>query len=231
MGEEGKLESLPCSSRCLSHPHASTRCIKREGVFSRVFLHVVHKIKLLHLFPCVAHFHIWDTEGTTPSKRIWLQHWHHRGMPVSARYIFIRSPGLAPDTEVIKCSGAVRAVLSALKQRQRGCQTHLRQEQKHLISEGASWEFPYNWVPSTSYHLGESREAHTEGAQKSKQAIPPSIQKQPSSKGHVSGGERGKDALIREERVMMLENFLLSPVFPFHEVAKKEPLLLFTSPN
>lgn len=79
---------------------------------------------------------------------------------MSAHYIFIRSLGLASDTEVIKCSGAIRAALSALKQRQRGCQTHQRQEQKHLISEGASWEFPYNWVPSTHDQLGERRD-HT----------------------------------------------------------------------
>lgn len=65
-------------------------------------------------------------------------------MPPSAHSIFIRSPGLASETEVIKCLGAIRAVLSALKQRQGGCQTYQRQEQKHLISEGAAWEFPSN---------------------------------------------------------------------------------------
>lgn len=84
-------------------------------------------------------------------------------MPRAAHYIFIRSPSRASDTEVIKCLGAIRAPLSALKQRQRGCQTHLRQEQKHLISEGAGWEFPPNWVPSTRYRLGDSRESCTEG--------------------------------------------------------------------
>lgn len=89
-------------------------------------------------------------------------------MPVSAHYIFIRSPGLASDTEVIKCSGAIRAALSALKQRQKGCQTHQKQEQKHLISEGASWELPYNWVPSTHNQLGQSRETSTEGEKQNK---------------------------------------------------------------
>lgn len=62
---------------------------------------------------------------------------------------------LDSDTEVIKCSGAIRVALSALKQRQRGCQTHLKQEQKHLISEGAGWEFSCNWVPSTHYKWGK----------------------------------------------------------------------------
>lgn len=54
-------------------------------------------------------------------------------MPVSAHYIFIRSPGLASDTEVIKGLGAIRAGLSALKQRQRGCQP-IRGKNKSIYS-------------------------------------------------------------------------------------------------
>lgn len=40
---------------------------------------------------------------------------------------------LDSDTQVIKGPRAIRVALGALKQRQRGCQTHQRQEQKHFI--------------------------------------------------------------------------------------------------
>lgn len=59
--------------------------------------------------------------------------------------------------------GSHKGCAQRLETKQRGYQTRQRQEQKHFISEGAGWEFPWNWVTSTHYHLGESREAHTEG--------------------------------------------------------------------
>lgn len=161
-----------------------------------------------------------------------LPRWHDWWIPQSAPYIFIRSPGLACDTEVIKCSGAIRAALSALKQRQRGCQTHLRQLQKHLIPEGASWELLYNWVPSTHYQLGESRKSRRQEGKKSKQAFLPSIQNSLLQRGiWMVGKGRKKCNSSKRECVRMLQNFLLSLVFPFHGVSKKDPPLLHMSPE
>lgn len=109
--------------------------------------------------------------------------------------------------------GSQRAVLGALKQRQRGCQTHLRQEQKHLFSEGASWEFPYNWVPSTHYQLGESREAHTKGEKKDQSRLFSLVSRNSPLQRGIEVMGREKDAIIKERTCYDVRGF--SPVTVF----------------
>lgn len=106
-----------------------------------------------------------------------------------------------------------RAALSALKQRQRGCQTYLRQEQKHLFSEGASWEFPYNWVPSAHYQLGESREARTKGEKKDQSRLFSLVSRNSPLQRGIGVMGREKDAIIKERTRYDVRTF--SPVTVF----------------
>lgn len=76
----------------------------------------------------------------------------------------------------------------------------------------------------THITIWEKVEKHAQrGRMKSKQASPhpqPCVQKPPTSKGHMSGGEKGKMHSSKREHVRMSGN-ILSLVFPFHESRQK----------
>lgn len=151
-------------------------------------------------------------------------------MPLSAHYIFIRSPGLASDTEVIKCLGAIRAALSALKQSKEATRPVGGRNKSISFLKEPAGSFLGTGCPA-HITIWEKVEKHTQrGKIKSKQASPPLVPRNHPFKGPYEWWGKGKDALIKERTCQdVVSDILLSLVLPFREVAKDPPHL--TSSN